>query len=313
MDKLAWYCFVGGFLMFGVATLLYWWYAATFFLARRARAHSRALTPAAAAIGGSGTSTIGEGGSGDGAGLMGFGRAEIARYALFVQWMGFICLTASLIFRTIATGHGPYSNQYEFSIAFAWGACLIFILLDRQYHARHLGAVVMLVPLALMAYAATIPATIEPLIPALQNNLLLTIHVAMAVVAYGGFTVAFAAAILYLINRNRGYDWLPDPELLDELAYKSVIVGFPMMFMNLVLGAVWANVAWGGYWSWDPKETAALVTWLLYGIYIHAHSLRAYRGTPTAILLIIGFVATIFTFFGVNLFIAGLHSYSGLG
>ncbi len=304
MDKMAWYCFVGALLMFGVATLLYWWYTATFIVARRARA----VTAAAAVVGGG---TVGVQVM-TGVPERPLGQPEIAKYALLVQWLGFLSLTGSLIFRTLATGHGPYSNQYEFSIAFAWGASLVYLWLDRKYRARHLAAVFMLVPLGLMAYALTIPASVEPLIPALQNNLLLTTHVAMAVVAYGGFAVAFAAAVLYLINRHGTYDWLPAPKLLDELAYKSIIVGFPMMFMNLVLGAVWANVAWGGYWSWDPKETAALFTWLIYGVYLHARGLRGWRGVPSAVLLIVGFAATLFTFFGVNLFIPGLHSYSGL-
>ncbi len=122
----------------------------------------------------------------------------------------------------------------------------------------------------MLLYAMTIPSTIDPLVPALQNNLLLSVHVAVAIVAYGTFTVAFAAAILYLVQGipadGNGFRGLPSRELLDEIGYKAVVIGFPFLTLTIVLGAIWADVAWGSYWSWDPKETASLVTWLIYGV-----------------------------------------------
>ena len=173
----------------------------------------------------------------------------------------------------------------------------------------------------MLLYAATIPADIEPLVPALQNNLLLTVHVAVAIVAYGSFTIAFAAAVLYLVqlfiawvmNRDEPGGWgLPRPDVLDDIGYRAVVVGFPFLTLTIILGAVWAETAWGSYWSWDPKETASLVTWFIYGAYLHARVMRGWRGKRAALLLVIGFAATLFTYFG-NLFFGGLHSYSGLG
>jgi len=216
-----------------------------------------------------------------------------------------------MLFRTAATGHGPFANMYEFSIAFAWGALAMYLYFEHRYHQRVLGLVALPVALALLLYAMTIPSTIDPLVPALQNNLLLSVHVAVAIVAYGTFTVAFAAAVLYLIQGENGRRGLPSRELLDEISYKAVMVGFPFLTLTIVLGAVWAEQAWGRYWGWDPKETASLVTWLIYGSYLHARVVRGWRGQRAALLLLLGFAATLFTYFG-NLFFAGLHSYSGL-
>lgn len=249
-------------------------------------------------------------------GTLGFvsgpGTASIGKYASILGWLGMAALTAFLTFRTIATGHGPFANMYEFSVAFAWGIVTAYMWFEQRYHQRILALVAFPVALALMAYANTIPSTIEPLVPALQNNLLLTVHVAVAIVAYGSFTVAFAAAILYLIQPEGGRWGLPKPEVLDEIGYRSIVVGFPFLTLTIILGAVWADVAWGSYWSWDPKETASLVTWLIYGAYLHARVVRGWRGERAAWLLILGFAATLFTYFG-NLFFGGLHSYSGLG
>jgi ABC-type transport system involved in cytochrome c biogenesis permease subunit len=236
---------------------------------------------------------------------------SIGHYATLLGWLGLIVLGAGLVFRAIATGHGPFSNMYEFSIAFAFGILGAYYWFERTYHQRVLGLLALPVALALLGYAATVPATIEPLVPALQNNMLLTVHVATAIVAYGSFTIAFAAALLYLIQPAGGRWGLPKPEVLDEISYRAIVIGFPFLTLTVVLGAVWANVAWGTYWSWDPKETASLVTWLLYGAYLHARVVRGWRGNKAAILLLAGFGATLFTYFG-NLFFGGLHSYAGL-
>ena len=237
-------------------------------------------------------------------------QGRVGRYATLINWLGAVFLTMSLLFRSIAAGRGPFSNQYEFALSFAWGIVLAYLYIERSFRFRSLGVFVLPLALALMAYASTIPSTIEPLVPALQNNLLLTTHVAVAVVAYGTFAVAFGAAVMYLFQRQDSVRWMPPKDMLEEVSYRAVVIGFPMMILVLVLGALWANTAWGRYWGWDPKETATLITVLLYAVYLHAHNLRGWRGTRSAVLLILGFAATVFTFFG-NLFLAGLHSYSG--
>jgi cytochrome c-type biogenesis protein CcsB len=239
------------------------------------------------------------------------GPSIFASYGTLVAWLAFIFLVASMTFRAIVTGHGPFSNMYEFSIAFATGVIGVYLFFERKYHQQILGLIVLPIALLMLLYAWTIPAVADPLVPALQNNLLLSVHVAVAIVAYGTFAVSFAAAVLYLLQAY-GVPRLPKAELLDEIGYRAVVIGFPFMTLVIVLGAVWANVAWGRYWGWDPKETASLVTWLIYGAYLHARVVRGWRGNRAAWLLVIGFGATLFTYFG-NLFFGGLHSYSGLG
>ena len=232
----------------------------------------------------------------------------VGRYATILTVNSFVFLTASLVFRAIEAGHGPFSNMYEFSLAFAWGALALYLYFEFQYKLRSLALLVLPVAAGLMAYATTVPSDIQPLVPALQHDLLLTIHVAVAIIAYGAFALAFGTAVLYLFQRRDTVRWLPRSTVLDELGHKAVMVGFPAMFLTIVLGAVWADIAWGRYWSWDPKETASLVTWLIYGGYLHARVLRGWRGNRSAALLILGFGATVFTYFG-NLFLGGLHSY----
>ena len=146
------------------------------------------------------------------------------------------------------------------------------------------------------------------LVPALQQSALLSAHVASAVVAYGTLTIGFGAAVLFLIQNRRHSPWLPDAEVLDTIAYHSVIIGFPFLTLLIILGALWANIAWGRYWSWDPKETASLVTWLIYAAYLHARVMRGWRGNKAAVLLIAGFAAIALTFFG-NYVFNGLHAY----
>ncbi len=234
--------------------------------------------------------------------------SNLAVFGTLTTGLSFGFLTGALVFRTIVTHHGPFANMYEFSIAFAWGTLLAYLFFLRRYRQWMLGVVVLPVALAMLLYATTIPDTAEPLVPALQNNLLLTVHVAVAIIAYGAFAVAFAAAILYIIQPKGGSRHLPKPELLDEISYRGTLIGFPFLTLVIVLGALWAEVAWGKYWSWDPKETASLVTWLICGAYLHARVVRGWRGKRAALLLMAVFGATLFTFFG-NLFFGGLHAY----
>ena len=243
--------------------------------------------------------------------VVGSRTATLGRYGTILGWLGFAFLTAWLIFRTIATGHGPFANMFEFSVAFAWGVLGAYYWFERSYGQRILGVFAIPVALAMMGYALTLPSAVEQLVPALQNNLLLSVHVAVAIVAYGSFTIAAAAAILFLIQPEGGRWGLPKPEILDEIGYKAVVVGYPFLTLVIILGALWADVAWGRYWAWDPKETASLVTWLIYGAYLHARVVRGWRGNRAATLLLLGFAATLFTYFG-NLFFGGLHSYAGL-
>jgi cytochrome c-type biogenesis protein CcsB len=234
---------------------------------------------------------------------------SLAAYGTYFTWLALVFLTASLVFRAIYTGHGPFANQYEFAVAFGWGMMAAYVYFEHRYHVRTIGLLILPVTAALLIYAMTVGDTAIPLVPALQNNLLLSIHVALAIIAYGAFSVAGACGVLYLIQSEEGKPGLPQPAKLDEISYSAIIIGFPLLTMVVILGAVWADVAWGSYWSWDPKETASLLTWLVYGAYLHARVVRGWRGRRAAWLLMLGFACVLFTFFG-NLFFGGLHSYA---
>lgn len=229
-----------------------------------------------------------------------------------LAWASFLLMAGSLITRGIIVERGPWGNMYEFSIAFAVGVTGGYLFLERRYPIRSIAFLPLGVALFLVGYALTLPSTIEPLVPALDNAPLLTVHVAMAMISYGIFAISFAAAIGYLAQGSEDrFSWLPSNRVLDEVAYRSVIIGFPIFATMIILGSYWASIAWGRYWGWDPKETSALVTWLIYAVYLHARSQRGWAGRPAALILVIGFGAVLFTYFG-NLFFSGLHSYSGL-
>ena len=226
----------------------------------------------------------------------------------FVQ-LALLSLTGSMIVRMFATGHPPFANHYEFAVSFAWGMILAQVYFEWRYRVRTLALVVLPVILGMLIYASTLSYEANPLMPALQNSPLLTVHVFTAALSYGAAVVAFGAAVMYLLAPHVKWQGWPKREVLDELGYKAVIVTFPMLTIMIILGSIWANVAWGRYWSWDPKETAALVTWLIYGAYLHARVVRDWRGSKSAWLLVLGFAAILFTYFG-NLFFGGLHAYA---
>src|SRR5918999_4031657 len=227
-------------------------------------------------------------------------------------WASFVLIGLSMLVRAYIVGRGPWGNLYEFTVSFAFGVLLGYLYLGRRYPIRAIAFLPVGVALFLMGYAFTLPAEIEPLVPALDNPPLLTIHVAMAVISYGIFAVSFGAAVGYLVQgRENRVSWLPPAKVLDEVAYRAVIIGFPIFATLIVLGSYWAAIAWGHYWGWDPKETSALVTWLIYAAYLHARNQRGWTGRPAALILVVGFAAVLFTYFG-NLFFSGLHSYSGL-
>jgi cytochrome c-type biogenesis protein CcsB len=239
-------------------------------------------------------------------------RRGPARYGTAFAWIAIVLVSAAMIARMIETGHAPFSNQHEFAVAFAWGILAAHLFFEHRYRVRTLAVVVLPLAAAFLVYALTLDTGPGPLMPALQNGWLLTLHVIFAILAYGAAAVAFAAAALYLIHphvrRFRARALMPRADLLDEIAYRAGIITFPLLTVMIVLGAIWADIAWGRYWGWDPKETAALVTWLIYGAYLHARVVRDWRGKRAAWLIVLGFAAVLFTYFG-NHFFGGLHSY----
>jgi cytochrome c-type biogenesis protein CcsB len=236
----------------------------------------------------------------------------LSRAATWLTIAAAAVLGASLLLRGIVVGRGPWGNMFEFTVAFSTSMVAGFALLARRYPIRSIGFLPLGVALALLLYASSLPREISQLVPALQNPPLLTIHVGMAVLSYGIFATSFAAGVAYLIQgQHDRFSWLPPHKLLDEVAYRAVIIGFPIFATMIILGSWWASIAWSRYWGWDPKETAALVTWLTYAVYLHARNQRSWAGRPAALLLVVGFGMVLITYSG-SLWFNGLHSYSGL-
>ena len=220
-------------------------------------------------------------------------------------------------------GHAPLSNLYESVVFFAWTIILIYGIIEIKYKHRVIGAFVLPFALLGMAWAQLgLNSGIEPLVPALQSNWLLY-HVITCFLGYAAFAVACGVSIMYLIKAHvEGDDastasagsvigMFPSIRILDDLNYKAIMIGFPLLTLGIVTGAAWANYAWGTYWSWDPKETWSLIVWFVYAAFLHARITRGWVGKRAAWLSIIGFAATIFCYLGVNLFLSGLHSYGG--
>ncbi len=244
-----------------------------------------------------------------------------------IAFAGFIVQTVAIGLRwqesyALGHGHAPLSNLYESVVFFSWTIILIFGIIDLKYKYRVIGAFV--VPFALlgMAWAQLgMESGIEPLVPALQSNWLLY-HVITCFLGYAAFAVACGISIMYLIKeRQEKADGnsqaggiiatFPSIKILDDLNYKAIMIGFPLLTLGIITGAAWANYAWGTYWSWDPKETWSLIVWFVYAAFLHARITRGWVGRRAAILSIVGFAATIFCYLGVNLFLSGLHSYGG--
>ncbi|MDQ4045138.1 MAG: c-type cytochrome biogenesis protein CcsB [Chloroflexota bacterium] len=242
------------------------------------------------------------------------GNIAFGRWGSMLTWFGAVFAFLAVLFRTIAAERLPTANMYEFSLSFVLAISIIYIAFERLYNFRQLGAIVLPIAFGMTIYIWALPAElreITPLIPALQARPIMTAHVSSAIFAYATFAVSFAAAIFYLIKSKRNIRWLPSLEVLDDVAFRSVAIGFPLLSLVLILGSIWAHDAWGVYWSWDPKETAALFTWLVYAVYLHTRTLRGWRGTRSAVILLFGFGAVMFTYYG-NYFFGGLHAYGGV-
>ena len=248
------------------------------------------------------------------------GLITIGRIGTSLGWFVVFMLFMSQLFRAIVEQHAPWSNLYEFSLSFTFALLLCYLIFEARFHerVRAWGLYVCLLAVITVGIAIYLGIAYNmingstQLIPALQDKPILTIHVSMAIFAYALFSVSFGAALIVLVQDGEGqrFAWLPSAEAADELGYKAVIVGFPLLALTLILGAYWANYAWGHYWSWDPKETSALVTWLIYAVYLHARGIRGWHGKRAAWLLTLGFAATLFTYYGVSFFVPSLHSYA---
>ena len=255
--------------------------------------------------------------------MMVMGREFYGRLATYVSWGGLAAHTVAVILRWVESykleiGHAPFSNLYESLIFFAWTIILLYLIVEWRTKNRTLGAFVTPLAFLAMAYASFSPninSRIQPLIPALKSNWLIS-HVITCFLGYAALGLSFALSFMYLIKRldtqkrtNIFLRLIPKKEVLDDLNYQMVVIGFLMLTLGIITGAVWAHSAWGTYWSWDPKETWSLITWLIYATVLHSRLVRGWKGKKIAILCFVGFFCVLFTYFGVN-YLAGLHSYA---
>ncbi|MFO8164368.1 MAG: c-type cytochrome biogenesis protein CcsB [Desulfatiglandales bacterium] len=242
--------------------------------------------------------------------------------ASIIASIGLVVQTVGLILRwfesyKMGIGHAPLSNLYESLIFFSWTIVLLYLIIEWRIKSRNLGAFVIPFAFFSMAFASFSPnvnARIQPLIPALQSNWLIS-HVITCFFGYAALTIACAFGFVYLLKglekgeRTRPFfRLLPSQKIADELIYHSVVIGFIFLTLGIITGSVWAYSAWGSYWSWDPKETWSLITWLIYAAMLHSRFVRGWKGKRMAIMSIIGFASVLFTYFGVN-YLPGLHSY----
>jgi cytochrome c-type biogenesis protein CcsB len=250
-------------------------------------------------------------------------RDLLARLGTFASLIGLTAQTVAIILRWVASyrmgiGHAPFSNLYESLIFFAWTLMLLYIIVEWRTRNRTFGTFVTPLAFLAMAYASFSPnigSHIQPLIPALKSNWLIT-HVITCFFGYAAFGLSFGLSIMYLLKRldtsekkNIFLKLIPLQGILDDLNYQMIVIGFLMLTLGIITGAVWAHSAWGSYWSWDPKETWSLITWLIYAAVIHSRMVRGWKGKRIAILSMVGFFCVLFTDFGVN-YLAGLHSYA---
>ncbi len=315
MASLSIYLFWAGFVTAGIASALYIAYVASASLAvRRMTAQTSA-----------GTVTIN---TASGVPNAGVGRLASTFTAFTVLFLG-----AQVATRWSATGHAPISNLYEFTAAFGFGIAAAYLAFEAYTRNRRFGLLGLPIVTAMLAIASTFPTEINPLVPALQNGPLLTIHVSVMMISYAVLTVSFCGAAVYLLQGGEGrrrFASLPSADAAGDLAHKAVMVGFPLLGLGIALGAWWANSAWGRYWGWDPKETSALVTWLSIAAYFHARAgtgsvasapgirkvipakvRRGWRPDPMWWLIVM-WALVMFTYFAVNLWVTGLHSYAGV-
>jgi cytochrome c-type biogenesis protein CcsB len=217
-------------------------------------------------------------------------------------------------------GHAPLSNLYESLVFAAWAIILVYLILEVRIKQRVLGVFPALFAFLAMAYASFSPqmdSKIQPLVPALKSNWLIA-HVVACFLGYAAFAVSCGIGVLYLLRKAQTdnphpkgiFALLPAPRQLDEFNYQMIVFGFLWLSLGIITGSIWANSAWGTYWSWDPKETWSLITWLVYAALLHARSMQGWRGSRVAWLSIAGFGCVLFTYFGVNFLLSGLHSYA---
>jgi len=244
-------------------------------------------------------------------------KGNLAKTGFRLAFLGILFHTVALGLRTVESGHAPFTNMYESLSFLAWASILAYLLIEKKYLIQKAGPYFMLIVIALMALASSplMPKEATPLVPALQSYWL-WLHVSVTLLGEAFFAVAFITSIMYLVfdsQEKKGKTSSPTltAAKLDSISYRCIAVGFPLFTLGgLIFGMVWAYKAWGSYWSWDPKETWSLITWFVFALYLHTRIVMGWKGHRSAFVAILGFLAALFTYFGVNYLLVGLHSYA---
>ena len=240
-------------------------------------------------------------------------KEKLSKLAIGVQALALLLHTAALVCRGIGAGRLPLTNQYEFAASFAWGLCLVSLIFILKFRFPVLGTFLTPLIFLVIGYAAMQSREVKDLMPSLRSNWL-GFHVSTAIIAYGSFGVSAVVSAIFLCRTRMQDDsfWgqhVPNREKLDLISYRSVCLGLLFLTFTILTGAIWAERAWGSYWSWDPKETWSLITWIIYAVYLHLRLNRGWRGKSAAIFAVIGFACVLFTYVGVNTLLPGIHSY----
>ena len=238
-------------------------------------------------------------------------RTLLGRAAIAGLVVGLVLLVIALLARAFVVGHAPWSNLHEFSIAFAAALLATYLLLLRSQPIAALAPLVAILAAGLVVFALQFDDRVDPLVPALQQPVLLTIHVGTAALAYAVSGVAFLAAVAEIAQVGAGdrIGGLPSASVSRTVGHRAVLIAFPILTVAIALGSVWANLAWRSYWSNDPKELAAAATWLVFGAYLHVASRRDRWQRLAPWLIVLGFAGVLFTYVGAGLFLVGEHSY----
>jgi len=244
-------------------------------------------------------------------------KESLSRLAAALVSVGFAAHTLALFMRYLEAGYTPVTNLYESLSFFAWMIVGVLLIVNLKYRVKVLGSLLTPIALILMIFAFALPKEIVPLAPVLKS-FWHPFHVVFAFLGNAIFTLTFCCGVMYLIQEHQLKSKrlgaiakrLPPLKVLDDLNYQSLTFGFPLLTLGIITGAIWAEYAWGRYWGWDPKETWSLITWFLYAALLHQRLTVGWRGRKAAIMAIVGFLAVLFTFLGVNLILPGLHSYS---
>jgi cytochrome c-type biogenesis protein CcsB len=249
------------------------------------------------------------------------GRVEqFGRIGMILTVFGFLLSLAGVLARGVAAGRAPWGNMFEFTTTAMVFVVGTYLLMAWRAGIRWLGLPVTLLAAVANGLAVTVfYVAVAPLVPAL-HSVWFIIHIVAAAVSGAAFNIGGLMSVLYLLKKRaedrgtvRGYLALvPSSRRIDLLTYRFHAFAFPLWTFTVAAGAVWAEYAWGRYWGWDPKETWALVTWVIYAGYLHARSTAGWRGRRAAVIALIGLGSFWFNFVGINLFVSGLHSYAGI-